>query len=139
MLLDEVAREFPDLRIVISHLGYPWVEEAVAILGKHRNVYADVAGLLRRPWLAYRSLLAAYEYDVLDKLLFASDFPYRSPAACIESLYTVNQLSHGTNLITIPRERLRGIVECDALDLLGIQHPRTRKPAAVTTLLGDDE
>jgi predicted TIM-barrel fold metal-dependent hydrolase len=138
-LLDEVAREFPDLRLVITHLGFPWIEEAVAVLGKHRHVYADVAGLLRHPWLAYRSLLAAFEYDVMDKLLFGSDFPYRSPAAGIEALYTVNRLSHGTNLITIPREKLRGIVECDALEKLGIQHPRILKPAAPQTILSDEE
>ena len=27
-LLDELAREYPDLRIIIAHLGYPWVDEA---------------------------------------------------------------------------------------------------------------
>lgn len=138
-LLDEVAREFPDLRLVITHLGFPWVEEAVAVLGKHKHVYADVAGLLRHPWLAYRSLLAAYEYDVMDKLMFGSDFPYRSPAAGIEALYTVNRLSHGTNLTTIPREKLRGIVECDALDKLGISHPQILRPSAPQPILSDDD
>lgn len=138
-LLDEVAREFPELRIVITHLGFPWVEETVAVLGKHRHVYADVAGLLRHPWLAYRSLLTAFEYEVMDKLMFGSDFPHRSPASGIEALYTVNRLSHGTNLITIPREKLRCIVECDALEMLGIKHPQLQRPAAPQTILSDDD
>lgn len=138
LLIDEVAREFPDLRIMITHLGYPWVEEAVAVLGKHQHVYADVAVLLRRPWLAYRSLLAAYEYGVLDKLLFGSDFPYRSPATCIEALYTINQVSYGTNLVTIPREQLRGIVERDALSLLGIPQ-QVARARPQTTILSDDD
>jgi predicted TIM-barrel fold metal-dependent hydrolase len=123
MLLDEVAREFPTLRIVVSHLGYPWVHEAVVLLAKHPNVYADVAGLSRHPWLSYNALMPAYEYGVMEKLLFGSDFPHRSPAECIEALYSLNQLSAGTNLTAIPRQKLRGIVERDALVLLGIEPP----------------
>src|ERR1041384_123453 len=34
-LLDEVARAFPNLKMVVSHLGYPWVDEALVLLGKH--------------------------------------------------------------------------------------------------------
>jgi uncharacterized protein len=122
-LLDEVAREFPQLRIVIARLGHPWVAQTVVLLGKHPNVYADVAGLLPQSWLSYTALLTAYEYGVMDKLLFGSDFPHRSPAACIEALYTINQFTHGSNLQAIPREQLRGIVERDTLALLGIDVP----------------
>ena len=121
LLLDEVAREFPELRIVVAHMGYPWVDETVALVGKHAHVFADVAGLLRQPWLTYNALLAAYEYGVMHKLLFGSNFPFRSPAGAIETLYSVNQISHGTNLISIPREQLRGVVERDTLSLLGIE------------------
>jgi uncharacterized protein len=123
MLLDEVAQEFPELRIVIARLGHPWIAEAAVLLGKHPNVYANVAGLLPQPWMSYCALLTAHEYGVADKLLFGSDFPYRSPAACIEALYSVNQVSHASNLTPIPREQLRGIVERDALTLLGIGKP----------------
>lgn len=139
VLLDEVAREFPELRLVISHMGYPWLDETIALLAKHRRVYADVAGLLRQPWRCYNALLNAYEYGVMDKLLFGSDFPYRSPAACIEALYSINQFSGGTNLTPIPREQLRGIVERDALTLLGIESPAAQPRKRVTTTFGDDE
>ncbi len=120
LLLDEVGREYPALRFVIGHLGYPWVDETIVLLGKHRNAYADIAGLLRQPWMAYNALLAAHSYGVMEKLLFGSDFPYRSPAACIEALYSVNQIAQGTSMPVVPREQLRGIVERDALALLGI-------------------
>ena len=45
-LLDEVARTFPKLRIVIAQLGQPWIDETICMLGKHANVFADVSGLL---------------------------------------------------------------------------------------------
>jgi predicted TIM-barrel fold metal-dependent hydrolase len=120
-LLDEVAREFPELNLVIAHMGYPWVEECVVLLGKHENVFADISGLLRRPWQAYNALLSAYQYGVIDKLLFGSDFPYSAPATAIEALYRINQLVTGTNLPTIPRPHLAGIVDRDTLGLLGIE------------------
>lgn len=121
VLFDEVAREFPELRLVTAHLGYPWIQETIVLLAKHKHFYADISGLLRQPWQAYNALLSAFEYGVMDKLLFGSNYPFRSPAACIETLYSLNQISAGTNLPTIPREQLRGIVERDALRLLGIR------------------
>ena len=119
-LLDEVARTFPQLRLVIAQLGQPWIDETICMLGKHPNVFADVSGLLARPWQAYNALVSAYQYQVIDKLLFGSDFPYTSVTECIEALYSINQLAQGTNLPVVPREALRGIVERDALNLLGL-------------------
>jgi predicted TIM-barrel fold metal-dependent hydrolase len=138
MLLDAVAREFPELRIVVAHMGHPWVDQTVVLLRKHAHVYADIAGLLRRPWLAYTALLSAYEYGVVNKLLFGSDFPHRSPAASIEALYSVNQMSHGSNLAAIPREQLQGIVERDALSLLGIEPPAASAREKTSALLDDE-
>ena len=120
VLLDEVARTFPELKIVIAQLGEPWVEETVVMLAKHPNVFADISGLLARPWQAYNGLVRAYQYGVIDKVLFGSDFPYTNAAGCIEALYSLNQIAHGTNLPTVPRESLRGIVEREALGLLGL-------------------
>jgi predicted TIM-barrel fold metal-dependent hydrolase len=119
-LLDEVARTFPKLRMVIAQLGQPWVDETICMLAKHPHVYADVSGLLGRPWQAYNALVSVYQHGVIDKLLFGSDFPYTSATECIEALYSINQLAQGTNLPVVPREALRGIVERDALDLLGL-------------------
>ena len=139
VLLDQVASEFPRLRMVVTHMGYPWVHETISLLGKHANVFADVAGLLPKRWLTYNALASAYEYGVIDKLLFGSDFPHRSPAACIEALYSVNQMVQGTNLPVIPREQLRGIVERDALVLLGVEAARNADARPRSSAMIDDE
>ena len=119
-LLDEVARAFPKLKLVIAQMGQPWIDETICMLGKHDHVFADVSGLLSRPWDAYNALVSAHQYGVIDKLLFGSDFPYTSATECIETLYSINQLAQGTNLPVVPREALRGIVERDAIGLLGL-------------------
>jgi predicted TIM-barrel fold metal-dependent hydrolase len=121
-LLDEVARELPKLKIVVAHMGYPWVNETIVMLAKHPNVFAEISWILHQPWQAYQALLSAHQYGVMDKLLFGSGFPTASASDCIEALYSINQLVHGTSLPVIPRESLRGIVERDTLRLLGIDN-----------------
>ncbi|OWY71155.1 hypothetical protein B7486_11160 [cyanobacterium TDX16] len=139
VLLDEVARELPHLKLVISHMGYPWVEECVVMLGKHPNVFADISSLLHRPWQAYNSLLSAYQFGVIDKLLFGSDFPFTTATTAIESLYRINQLVTGTNLPTVPRAHLAGIVERDAIGLLGITGQSSQKRAGQAELIDTHE
>ena len=138
VLLDNVAREFPKLRIVIAHMGYPGIDETVVMLGKHEHLYAEVSGLLDFPWTSYNALLTAYQFGVIEKLLFGSDFPFKAPAACIEALYSINLVSQGNNLTAIPRECLRGIVERDALTLLGIAGPKPMSKNSSTIIADDD-
>lgn len=120
LLLDEVAREFPRLALVVTSIGYPWVDETLALLAKHERVFADTAGLAGQPWLAYTALATAYRYGVMDRILFASGFPAVTPATAIETLYRLNEMTQGTNLPTVPREALRSVVERNALSVLGI-------------------
>lgn len=139
VLLDEVAREFPELRIVIAHMGYPWVHETIALLAKHEHVYAEISRLLTQPWQAYQALLSAWQMGVISKLLFGSGFPSGSPAQCIEELYGINHLCQGTNLPPIPREQLRGIVQRDALTALRIAVPGGMKSASPATPDADSD
>ena len=43
--LDEVAVDFPDLKIIIAHLGYPWVIDTAQVMSKNENIFADCSGL----------------------------------------------------------------------------------------------
>ena len=117
---DEVARSLPTLPLVIGQAGHPWIDEALVLVGKHDRVYADLSGVTSRPWQLYNTLLSASSMGVMDKLLFGSGFPNFSPARAIESVYSVNAYSHGTQLPSIPRSALGQIVEKDSLACLGI-------------------
>ncbi len=140
VLIDEVAREFPDLKIMLAHMGYPWIDETIVMLGKHRNVYSDVSGLLTQPWRAYNALVSAHQYGVIDKLLFGSGFPFTSAAQAIEALYSLNRMCPGAELPTIPRAQLRGIVERPTLEILGIDESgNSKKLAGRQSMLDDDD
>ncbi|MFA6134319.1 MAG: amidohydrolase family protein [Phycisphaerae bacterium] len=129
-LLDEVAGEFPSMPMVLASLGHPWVEEGIAMLGKHANVFADIAALIRRPWQAYNSLVLAHQFNVMDKIFFGSDFPFCTAADAISGLYRLQEVTQGTNLPTVPREALRSIVERPALVVLGIEKASPDAPAS---------
>jgi len=108
-LWDEVLREFADLRLVIAQMGYPWLDETIVLLSKHPNVFADIAGLIRRPWYAYNALIRAHQFGVADKLLFGSDFPFLTAEEAIESAYRINEAAHGTAMPVVPRETMLGL------------------------------
>lgn len=120
LAIDEIARSFPTLKIIVSHMGFPWVEQTISLLAKHTYIYADVAGLSKSPWLSYRSLTLAYECRVIEKLFFASDFPNDTVKNAVESLFNLNKITLDSVLPAVPREQLRGIVERDTPKILGL-------------------
>jgi predicted TIM-barrel fold metal-dependent hydrolase len=124
-LLDEVAREFANLKIIIGNMGVPFVEQTLSIIARHKNVYADLTIYPGRVWQTYNMVVAAYEHGVMDKLLFGSGFPSASAGQCIETLLGFNMLLADTNLPTVPRGNIRNIIERDTLELLGIKNEST--------------
>lgn len=120
VLLDEVARRFPRLVIVIAHMGHPWIDETVAVIRKHPNVYADVSGLHPRPWQLYQALLCAVEYRTEHKLLFGSDWPFFTAEETIAGLRAVNAVVAGTGLPRIVEHVVEDIVQRPSLGLLGL-------------------
>jgi uncharacterized protein len=123
LLMDEIAIRFPELRIVMAHMGHPWQRDTIVTIRKHPHVYADVSALFYRPWSMYESLRLATEWGVLDKLLFGSDFPVATPAETAAGLLSVNQPIEGTRLPAVPLDKIEELIERDPLPLLGLEHP----------------
>jgi len=132
VLLDEVMRECPDLKLVLGSFGDPWVQEGVALLAKHPNVYADISGFTARPWQLFNALLNAHQMGTMSQVLFGSNFPFVTPEQAIKTIYSVNTLTQGTHLPSVPREQLRTVVERDTIALLGLKRQPTKPDAAPT-------
>lgn len=121
-LLDEIALKFKDLKIVIGSMGMPFVNETVCMLAKHENVYGDLTINPQKIWEVYNLVVTAHEAGVLDKLIFGSGLPFGKAQNCIETLLGFNKLLADVNLPTVPREKIREIIERDSLTILGIEH-----------------
>lgn len=121
VLLDEIARRFTGLKMIIGDMGIPFVEQTLAMVTKHPNVYADLTINRDRIWQVYNMIVAANESKVMDKLVFGSGFPLGRADESMEMLLGFNKLLGDTNLLTVPRGDIRNIIERDSLSLLGIE------------------
>jgi uncharacterized protein len=121
LLMDEIAIRYPDLKIIMAHVGHPWQVDTCVVIRKHPNVYADISANFYRPWSYYNALRLATEWGVLPKLLFGSDFPIATPQETLDALWRVNDILDGTKLPRVPEEELAKIPERDSLGLLGLE------------------
>ncbi len=120
-LWDEIAIKFPDLRMVLAHLGHPFCEECLVVIRKHPHLYADLSALYYRPWQFYNAMIAAQEYRVTHKILFGSDYPFTKPSDSIQGLRQINQITGNSGLPRVSETAIDEILNRDALSLLGVQ------------------
>lgn len=118
--LDDVAIRFPDVSIIMAHLGHPYEGECVVTVRKHPNVYADVSALHYRPFQLYRSLMLVQEYGVWDKILFGTDYPFTNVDDSLNGLRSLNKMLEGTALPRLSEDEIEAMIHRDSFQLLGI-------------------
>ncbi len=70
--LDDVAVDFPNLKIIVAHGGRPlWMKTAFFLLRRHRNAFLDISGIPPKALLKYFPRLE----EIADKTLFGTDWP----------------------------------------------------------------
>lgn len=75
--LDDIAADFPNLRIIAAHPSWPWTEESLAICRHKSNYYIDLSGWAPKYW---PPSLVQYAGSILqDRVLFGSDWPAITP------------------------------------------------------------
>ena len=120
---DKVAVDFPDLHMVLAHLGHPWEGETIAVIRRHANVYADLSALYYRPWQFYNSMRLLVEYVAHEKVLFGSDFPFTTTQSSLNGVRNINHVIANSGLPDIPSEVLEAIIHRQTLKLLGLPNP----------------
>jgi predicted TIM-barrel fold metal-dependent hydrolase len=119
--IDAVAIRFPNVKIIMAHLGHPFEGECIAVARKHPNVYTDISALHYRPWQFYNSLMLVQEYGVWGKVLFGSDYPFTTVDASIDGLRNLNKMLDGTALPRLNRKEIEALIYRDSLALLEIE------------------
>ena len=72
MALDDVAVDFPKLKIIMAHGGRPlWMDTAFFLVRRHPNVYLDISSIPPRQLLKYFPRLE----EIASKTMFGSDWP----------------------------------------------------------------
>jgi uncharacterized protein len=74
--IDEVACHFPELTILMSHGGYPWVLEACLVTWKHPNVYLELAAhrpkYFATPGAGWDALIRFGQTTIRDKVVYGT-------------------------------------------------------------------
>jgi predicted TIM-barrel fold metal-dependent hydrolase len=71
--LDKIALYFPELNIVCTHTGWPWVEEAIALAQKHSNVFIGTSAYAPKYWRP--ELVRFINSWGQDKAMWGTDYP----------------------------------------------------------------
>ena len=122
--LDDVGRDFRDLTVVVAHLGVPWVDEAMCLVAKHDNFYADLSfwTILERPEVILMQLLRCPGYGcTYDRIMWGTDYPLTTPA---ESLRIFREelpaAAERMGLPMLPDEAIDAILGGNAARLYGL-------------------
>lgn len=82
--IERIALDFPDLKIVCGHIGYPWHGEMMAFATKFPNVYIDTSAYKPRRYPP--ELVAFMRGHGRHKVLFGTNYPMLTPRDCLDEL-----------------------------------------------------
>jgi predicted TIM-barrel fold metal-dependent hydrolase len=82
--LDDVAHDFPELRIVAGHIGFPWTAEMISLATKYPNVYIDTSAY--KPKRYPSEIVEFIKQRGSRKVMFGTNFPMVSPVDCMNEL-----------------------------------------------------
>lgn len=76
-LLDQVAGVFPDLKLIVAHLGWQWANETIFLMLRHKNVYADLASY--PAFVPYGHFVNTMSWikkvGLIERVMWGTDFP----------------------------------------------------------------
>ncbi len=77
MMVDDVAVDFPDMKIILAHPSWPWTDESLSMALHKENVYIDLSGW--SPKYFPKQVIHYANTQLKHKMLFGSDFPLIKP------------------------------------------------------------
>ena len=106
--IDEVAVRFPDLKIMIAHMGNPWLVDSAAVVAKNKNVYVDCSGYFKEyspidptEEDLFRKQLEQFRVFVGDfkKMLFGTDWPIYSQKEYLKAVQSLSMTDEERELV----------------------------------------
>ena len=88
LYLDQVAIDFPELKLIGIHIGIPWTEEMISMCWKHENIYT--AGDAYAPKYWPESFVHYANSYGKHKVMFGTDWPVIDPVRAVEEFNNLN-------------------------------------------------
>ena len=78
--LDRVLLDFPELKLIAYHMGWPNTEELIGLAGKHQNLYLSMSGIAgwyeRSPYRGYHAIGTALQWVAPERIVMGLDLPF---------------------------------------------------------------
>jgi predicted TIM-barrel fold metal-dependent hydrolase len=78
--LDRVLLDFPELKVIAYHMGWPHTEELIGLAGKHQNLYLSISGIVgwyeRSPYRGYHAIGTALQWVAPERIVMGLDLPF---------------------------------------------------------------
>lgn len=108
IMVDDVAVDFPDMKIILAHPSWPWTDESLSMALHKENVYIDLSGW--SPKYFPKQVIHYANTQLRHKMLFGSDFPLIKPEKWIDAALEAG----------FREEVMPGILKDNAGKLLGL-------------------
>jgi len=108
MLIDDVAVDFPDMKIILAHPSWPWVDQSLSMALHKDNVFIDLSGW--SPKYFPKQVIQYANTQLKHKMMFGSDFPLIHPDKWIAAAQDVG----------FREEVMPGIMKDNAARVLGL-------------------
>ena len=93
ILLDDILLDFPELKVIAYHMGWPYTEELIGLAGKHRNLYLSMSGIVgwyaRAPHHGYHTIGEALQWVGPDKIVMGLDMPFDETKRIVDFIRTL--------------------------------------------------
>lgn len=107
--IDRVAADFPDMRIVVTHGGWPWVHQILHVAYRRANVWLSPDQyMVNMPGM--QDWIAAADGFLSDRLIYGSSYPFLPADACADWFRS----------LPIRPENIRRVMHDNAARLLGL-------------------
>jgi predicted TIM-barrel fold metal-dependent hydrolase len=131
-LLDEVLLDFPELKVIAYHMGWPRTEELIGLAGKHKNLYLSLSGIIgwleRSPRRGYHMIGEALQWAGPEKMVMGLDLPFDEIGRVVDfvrKLQMPEELQENWGYPEITEEIRANILGLTLARLAGIE-PRKR-------------
>jgi len=108
IMVDDVAVDFPDMKIILAHPSWPWTDESLSMALHKANVFIDLSGW--SPKYFPKQVITYANTQLRKKMLFGSDFPVITP----------DQWMAAAGQAGFREEVMPGILKDNAAALLGL-------------------
>lgn len=127
ILVDDIAVDFPELTIIVEHMGHPWNDLCYNMVGRHKNMYVTVTAVANilihtKPNIFIMELLKMISQFGSEKILWGSDWTATPNVTevleFIKNMHIPEPMKYITGVNEVNKRDIENIIGLNAMKIL---------------------